>query len=147
MRERNTSANDDFGSLRVPRQEIEKLLRKGIERERRMGLHGGNWRPGGRATSNTTGLSLRMSIAERRAGGVLRGDGIETAARGSEWDDAGHHHPGIGSNASSVFATRHPAGFRRGLVVERAAPLWKPLAEASGMTLAITIRALDQMSR
>jgi hypothetical protein len=104
----------------VPRQEIEKLLRKGIERERRMGLHGGNWRPGGRASSNPTGLSLRMSIAERRAGGVLRGDGIETAAPGSEWDDAGHHHPRIGSNASSVLATRHPAGFRRGLVGELA---------------------------
>jgi len=29
-------------------------------------------------------------------------------------------------------ATRHPAGFRRGLVVERAAPPQKPLAEARG---------------
>jgi hypothetical protein len=44
-------------------------------------------------------------------------------------------------------AARHPAGFRRGLVGERAAPLRKPLAEASGMTLAITIRALDQTRR
>ena len=46
-------------------------------------------------------------------------------------------------------AMRHPAGSRRGLVGERAGPLQKPLAEASGMTLAITgLRSLvnDQPS-
>ena len=31
-------------------------------------------------------------------------------------DDAGHHHPGICSTALSVIATRHPTGFRRGLL-------------------------------
>jgi hypothetical protein len=57
------------------------------------------------------------------------------APRGSERDDAIHHHPGIGSNAPMMNAKRHPTGFRRGLsgnAGKPGAPLPKPLAEARG---------------
>ena len=44
-----------------------------------------------------------------------------------------------------MIATRHPTGFRRGLV-GNVRLLRKPLAEATGMTRAITIRAARQPS-
>ena len=40
------------------------------------------------------------------------------APRGSERDDARHHHPALCPNALLMIATRHPTGSRRGLGVE-----------------------------
>ena len=44
---------------------------------------------------------------------------------------------------TECVATRHSTGSRRGLSVDGLLPQ-KPLAEASGMTLAIAMRAFDQ---
>jgi hypothetical protein len=68
------------------------------------------------------------------------------APRGSERDDAIHHHPAIRSTAPLTIATRHPTGSRRGLLENVRLPQ-KPLAEASGMTLSIAMRPCAQPRR
>ena len=100
-----------------------------------------------------------MCSSDLRRGLLVERGATPKAPRGSDGDDAHHHHPGISSigrfiielfddpgicpTASCVVARRHPTGFRRGLLVERGATQ-KPLAEATGMTRATTIRAFPQ---
>jgi hypothetical protein len=55
---------------------------------------------------------------------ALFGTPVPEAPRGSERDDASHHHPGICPTAHSLNrvnrgGSRHPTGFRRGLLEVR----------------------------
>ena len=103
--------------------------------------------PSGHFLNGVVGDGPRHPTGFRRGlvGGVARN--APKAPRGSDGDDAHQHHPGISSTASWAMDRVTPPASAGGLWGESLATPQKPLAEATGMTLANTIRAFPQRRR